>query len=299
MNAGPSKHAPTRVGWGLCLGLVAACALDQTATPRQPTRAPPEAPTIDGRREACMLPPFLPGESSTLADGTAVASSDAQRRWTVMLHPSAAAATRAELQDGADRLRAEPGLARLHRSRCDEPGDCWKLWLPLCTTTLDEVVATVRRAVDGDPVLAERSIPLQIELLGRLGPRCEADDPECTPVPEPHSGGGFYDPTGTRAVLPAEAVGTCEHDGDCLVSGCHQQTCLAWELGSESEYSCAIGVSPLGCSNAPNAPHCHNPCRSFDNGGGAMDPSMCDEQRRPSRVFCGCVDRRCVWFDQR
>lgn len=283
---------------GLCLAFVAACALEQTATPPEPKQVPAAAPTIDGRRDACLLGPFVPEDASTLADGTSVAPSDERRSWTLTLNPSATGASRDELRLGAGRLRSEPGLERLHRGNCDVVGSCFAVSVSLCTDTLDEVVTKVRRAVDDDPVLADRSIPLQVEFLGRLGPRCEADDPECAPVPEPHGGGGFYDPTGRRASLPSDGVGTCEQDGDCLVTGCHQQMCSAWELGSELKFQCLLGISPVGCSGAADGPHCKNPCRTFDNGGGPINSAMCDTQRSPSRVFCGCVDKQCVWFDQ-
>jgi len=141
---------------------------------------------------------------------------------------------------------------------------------------------------------------VEIELTGRLKPRCAADDPTCTPVPEPHAGGGFYDPGGKRAVLAKQAIGACEHDGDCVVAGCHDQTCSAWDLGSDSATSCLLGVAPLACgSDHPAALPCDNACRSFNNGSGPMHGEMCDDQRPPSRVFCGCVDQQCVWFDQR
>lgn len=287
---------------GLC---VTACSVDRSAVPRQPERVPPAAPTIDGSREACVLPPFVPAEDETiLADGTRLTRASGRQRWTLILNPGAPAATREDLHRGAERLRTEHDLPRAHRNHCDPIGgppssECWSVWLPLCTTPLDDVVTKLRAAAQADPRLSDRSIPVEIELIGRLRPRCNADDPGCTPVPEPHGGGGFYDPTGKRTVIATEAVGTCEHDGDCVVSGCHEQTCSAWDIGADTGYGCLLGISPLACgSDFPDAPPCNNACRSFNNGGGPIAAEMCDDQQPPSRVFCGCVDRQCVWFDQ-
>lgn len=287
---------------GLC---VTACSVDRGAAPRRPERVPPAAPTIDGSREACVLPPFVPAQDETvLADGTRLTRADGRRRWTLILNPGAPAAAREDLQRGAARLRTEHDLEHAHRNHCDPidgmpSPECWTVWLPLCTSLLDDVVTKLRAVAETDPALADRSIPVEIELTGRLHPRCNAEDPGCTPVPEPHGGGGFYDPTGKRTVMAMEAVGRCEHDGDCVVSGCHEQTCSAWDLGGDSAYACAIGIVPVACgSDHPAARPCNNPCRSFNNGSGPLDGELCDEQRPPSRVFCGCVEQKCVWFDQ-
>lgn len=250
--------------------LFSACAAQQQQAP--PAADPPAAtrerwshpPVINGSRRACLEPPYTPPpDATTLSDGTPARRSADGLQWTISLQgdtvPQGAAA--GEL---IQRVRTQGDFYRWLSwgVYCDNHTRlCLHYAYNLCEQRLEDVVNSLRAAIAQDPVLPRPIIDLNIELAGRLGPRCDASDPAC--VPEPYQRGTRYDPSGQRIPGPLAkySSGTCGQDGDCVVGGCGND-CMSWELG------------------------------------GAYEAATCEGYSVPRPIFCGCVSGQCRWFMQ-
>lgn len=89
------------------------------------------------------------------------------------------------------------------------------------------------------------------------GPRCTPDNPLC--LPRPYEGCHAFAVDGPRR--PSElgtSAGACEHDGECMISGCGND-CVRWD----------------------------------QTGAGTCEGYL---PERPT--FCGCVSGACQWFTQ-
>jgi hypothetical protein len=157
--------------------------------------------------------------------------------------------------------------------------------------TIDEMAASLSGL---DPLCDHAAcFAFAISIPAKSGPRCEASDPSCLPIPmckpdrcpegiSPDPGCcpecRPYDPAAPMvrsigsdpgALLPAdyenlevlleETDGECAHDGDCVQNGCGQY------------------------------------CGSFEDRGFI---STCECYPKLSVSYCGCVDTRCRWFHQ-
>lgn len=220
-------------------------------------------PVVNGRRDACLVPPYAPAAGAkALADGTPIVAHEAGgRRWVVDL-----GGTR-ERDDAAvsralERLRARPGLTFLSDGLYCGDGQpiCLHLAGNLCELRVADAVTRVRDAVAGDPALAGMRLLLSVELAGNAGPRCEASDAGCGPLPYDQ---GRYDPSRPRrgGAFPSHSAGACTQDGDCWVAGCGNH-CVSWQYG------------------------------------GANEAATCEGYIFPRPVFCGCVSGGCGWFSQ-
>lgn len=223
-------------------------------------------PVIDGRREACLAPPYAPAPgASALADGSPVSVLATGRGWRVSL-------------GGERALSPDEGVALLGRLRdrdpalrflgygvyCGEPAHlCFQLAGSLCELRVEDAVRAVRDALALDVGLADARVELQVVLEGALGPRCSAGDPACVPLP--YEGDPSFDPAGPRHTgrLAEHSAGACAHDGECVVGGCGND-CVLWEYGGANESATCEGYV-------------------FSD---------------PAPMFCGCVEGGCAWFTQ-
>jgi hypothetical protein len=237
---------------------------------------PPPAEPAVARRDACLEPPLLPalGEArraSSLnvlrcsknarelrleqegarspSNEEVFALSDAFNKAKVTIQ---GAWVRAGVGECCSGCAAEEGGPR---------GACVRLHAPLCTP-LDEIAralsAEVAKAGLGD---ARMSFCLGLE--GRAGPRCEASDPSCGPLP--YYGtleGGGYDCREERVFigsslshLPSrDTTARCSHDGDCIAGA---NKCVHWSSQGGGTLEMHVGGPPM---------------------------------------FCGCVEGTCGWF---
>jgi hypothetical protein len=103
---------------------------------------------------------------------------------------------------------------------------------------------------------------VDVAIASAPGPRCAADDPACGPVPYEAAcvEKTAYDPKGKREIFRARSGrGPCTYDGECLVGGCGNE-CVP------SAETARAGTCEL---------------HTWDN------------------VYCGCVEKKCVWFTTR
>lgn len=221
-------------------------------------------PVVNGRRDACLAPPYAPPAGTTrLAGGvTVVARDEGGRRWIVKL-PGARPADGTQVSRALGRLRARPGLTFLSYGLYCGDGRplCLHLAGNLCQLRVEDAVRRVRAAVAADPALADMNLLLAVELAGNLRPRCARDDPHCLPIPYEQS--SHYDAFRPRhgGAFPSHSAGSCSYDGECVVAGCGNH-CLSWQYG------------------------------------GANEGATCEGYVFPRPVFCGCVDHQCGWFSQ-
>jgi len=172
--------------------------------------------------------------------------------------------------DGFDALNdAEVGLLGLPSVYgvgrgfcCDGSTMCLNVYAHRWTYSLPELFDGIDAAF-GE--LGDVCFGIRVLLQGEEGPRCEADDPECLPLPVCE---GFNDSECCEAPpldLDAPRIpvgddlsnGTCTHDGECLIF--------------------------------------HTVCGDY------MTPSkpgfnQCTDEIR--EAYCGCVDNACHWYEQ-
>ena len=160
-------------------------------------------------------------------------------------------------------LLAIPGVTGVGRGLCcDGSTVCigvninrWSYSLPVVFDTVHETFGE----------LGDVCFGIRLNLTGAEGPRCEADDPECLPLPVCE---GIKDSACCQAPpLDLEApripvgddlsTGTCTHDGDCLIF--------------------------------------HTVCGDYMTPSGAGFNQCTDEI---ANAFCGCVDDACHWYEQ-
>lgn len=218
-------------------------------------------PVVDGSRRACLEPPYTPAhDATTLEDGTIVTMRDDGRTWQLKT-PGTRDATWEEVRALLGRVRARGGdLAYVsHGIYCD--GHMCLSWAgDLCDVHILERYQRLRAVIAEDGALADARIEISLSLAGQLGPRCEAGDPACLPVPYD---GGTYDPDRGRrgGAFASHSAGACSHDGECMVMGCGNH-CLSWDHG------------------------------------GANAGATCEGYAFEHPVFCGCVEGECGWFSQ-
>ena len=237
-------------------------AVDPLVQQRLGAKVGHRAPVVDGRRDACLRPPYVPAvDAGQLADGTPVIVEDEGRRWQVIVQDGERWGGE-DAQRFVDRMRARPGMAMLSfGAHCQEAlNPCFRLEVNLCEAKLEGVVGEFR-----DALAAEGGVPgavtLRVGFAGRLGPRCTPPDPDCLPIPY---GGGEPRAVDRREAgpLPEYSAGECSHDGDCLVGGCGNH-CTSWHYGAANE------------------------------------SSTCEGYAFAEPVYCGCVNGSCGWFTGR
>jgi len=235
-----------------------ACASHSAFTQRPtPTRSCEGSPTVDGSREACLLPPWVPGEGESLPNGVALRQVSA-REWRVELPGDVPDREAMPLLLG--RLR-EGGLTFLQYGLYCDDDVCLQYAIDLCSATVTETAEAILAAIAADPELPEPGGELSLQLAGLEGPRCDADDPGCEPLPFDSA---TYDPDASRSGrfhFGGVTGGQCTRDGECLIVGCGNR-CHHWSCPSANEASTCEGY--------------------------VVD--------RPT--FCGCVEGRCGWFQQ-
>lgn len=221
-------------------------------------------PVVDGSRVACIAPPYAPAADATaLEDGTPIRR-ESDARWVLSL-PGEVVPTSEQTAALVERLRARGDALRWisYGLYCGEmPGGlCLHYEGNLCEHRVEALAQTIRQAIAADPELPSPRIDLGISLAGRLGPRCDEGDAECTPIP--HASGTRWSPRGGRrpGPLPQYSGGECVHDGECVVGGCGNH-CMRWEYG------------------------------------GAHEGATCEGYDFREPIYCGCVDARCAWFEQ-
>lgn len=96
-----------------------------------------------------------------------------------------------------------------------------------------------------------------------IPPRCTADDPACGPEAFDH---GCVAAAGTRKPITNIAPGytDCDHDGECVNSGCGYQCESTRKVDPHVAYTC--------------------------QGNSAMD-------HRLAHAMCGCIQHACAWFE--
>ncbi len=135
---------------------------------------------------------------------------------------------------------------------------CIGVIVDVCAQTLGEL--TARLAAIAMP--AGVAVGYRVQLAGSVGPRCEADDPQC--VPQPYHL-GTYDPSlKLRGLFESlrDGAPACRFDGECVPSGGHVPTCHDWTQPPRAEL--------LILMTSPTIDH----------------------------MLCGCVEGHCQWFVQ-
>ena len=134
---------------------------------------------------------------------------------------------------------------------------CISFDLLLCTTSLPDFIAKLQTIQASDTDLAARSIRVAVRLGGLTEPRCQADDPECGPIPyQQGETRPVPDPRRPLGPLPADEK-ACAHDGECVANGC----------GNDCDHWSIAGL-----------------------------PGTCPLLSELQGAFCGCVQDRCAWF---
>nr|MDQ3035922.1 hypothetical protein [Myxococcota bacterium] len=202
-------------------------------------------------------------DATALDDGTPIRRAG-ETRWVISL-PGEVVPTAEQAGALVERLRARGDALQwigygLYCGQMPE-GLCLHYEGNLCEHRVEALAQRIRDAIAADPELSAPRIELGISLAGRLGPRCDADDPECVPVA--YQSELRWSPRGGRRLgpLPEYSGGQCAHDGDCVVGGCGNH-CMSWEHG------------------------------------GAHEAATCEGYSFREPIYCGCVDDRCAWFEQ-
>lgn len=128
-----------------------------------------------------------------------------------------------------------------------------------CTSTLTELAGEIARLWSATPSVARGSATLCIHVVGERGPRCEASDPTCGPLPHAVSVDAGPPPGEPRRCPWLSTYfdqGACTWDGECVLGGCGN-VCAQWS------------IVPVG----------------------GVCPGV------PAR-WCGCVAGRCAFFNE-
>jgi len=228
------------------------------------------SPVVNGSRYACLEPPYTPPRGAkTLADATPFVRENDGRRFVFDLGGD----TELSLAHEGEPNEIYGLLERLHARKgalssldygifCgDRSRLCLQHRLDLCEAPVQDVAAEIIAAIAEDPILPRPATELSIELSGLLGPRCELDQASC--APEPFTTEARYDPFGKRGPRfhLGSRGGPCDHDGECMLSGCGNR-CEHW--------TCP----------------------------GAYEASTCEGYSFSKPTFCGCVRGECGFFSQ-
>lgn len=194
------------------------------------------------RRDACLQPPWW------AADG-------GRETFFVGAGPRASYLETAELQrDALDAWVATGAFAGGGVYLSEDGGGIQGIHVKLCAIPRDALVALLESQARD----TGRSYEVALELRGAVGPRCEADDPACTPAPY-LSGRVAYRPDRPRVLIypfARDAGAECRWDGECRGG----QQCRPWNADVFAE---------------------------------TLELRVAQEN-----AFCGCVEQRCQWFDQ-
>jgi hypothetical protein len=116
-----------------------------------------------------------------------------------------------------------------------------------CTSTLTELAGEIARLWSATPSLAGGSATLCIHVVGERGPRCEASDPTCGPLPL-HASVDAGPPPDEPRRCPWLSTdfdqGACTSDGECVLGGCGN-VCAQWSIVPVD--SVCLGVAGRWC----------------------------------------------------
>lgn len=126
-------------------------------------------------------------------------------------------------------LFAIPGVITTGYGLClappaGSPHRCVRIGLSTHTTAVEALAVDLAALLDDAD---EGCFGLRVELIGLTEPRCEADDPECLPLPLCDE--CTLDPEAPRIPALGPHEGACEHDGECWLNGCSSH-CDAWTV---------------------------------------------------------------------
>jgi hypothetical protein len=139
-----------------------------------------------------------------------------------------------------DEIHAIDGVQQSGMGSCCEgweehSSECLELGVRRFGANRPELRDALRTIQLSDPKFADRELQVSVELMGRHGPRCAPG--KCGPLPYRSLGHEQTPPaTSTAARVPIGnqmESAACQHDGECLVSGCW---CVHWTAG---DISCA------------------------------------------------------------
>ena len=245
--------------WGTQLGLAVITALAATGC---------VAPSLSehGVSDDCREPPWFPRPAP---DGVRAESCADGRSFRFVLG-SGPFATESETHTFLDAHRDElhaieglhgSGLGVCCREDLDDPrrlqDPCVSLDVLLCTTSLPEVVDTVRGMQARDATVARRSLRVSVALSGLTEPRCRAEDPNCGPIPYQERAPGPVPESRTPVPSGPAENEPCAHDGECVTDGCGN-ACTHWTSAGLAG-TCPLLGELVG-------------------------------------AFCGCAQDRCQWF---
>jgi hypothetical protein len=179
--------------------------------------------------------------------------------------PGKRALTDSELLELRRILFTVPGArsAGIGGCRCSAAKPSLGVLLWLAENTATPVVIAEQVAALAASAGGDPAACVEVEIMSAPGPRCAADDPACGPVPYEAAcvEKTDYDPKQRRKIVRARSGrGPCDHDGDCLVGGCGNECVPSTEIANEG---------------------------------------TCEEQIGWDNVYCGCVEKACVWFTTR
>jgi hypothetical protein len=132
------------------------------------------------------------------------------------------------------------------------------LWIR--ESTASPVMIAERVAALAARAGGDPTVHVQVEIKSAPGARCAPDDPACGPVPYEAAcvEQTDYHPRGKREIVRARpGRGPCAYDGECRVGGCGNE-CV--------------------------------PTSAIDHAG------TCEGYAGWDNVYCGCVEKKCVWF---
>ena len=138
----------------------------------------------------------------------------------------------------------------------DAPTQCGNVVVHVPTVPLEDLLPLIDTALEE---LGDDCAGIVVEPYGLTGPRCEADDPNCLPMPCAfNSKDTVYDPDGPRTPI-GSTEGECTHDGDCINPNAGGPECTDWTV--------------------------------------FVGPSLGGEEC-PAEAHCGCLEGSCGWFTQ-
>lgn len=208
---------------------------------------------------ACFKPPYV------ARDGLAVVACEEDREWGVVL-PGTKLADRASAAQFLDAHRAElhtlGGIVTSGVGSCCHGGE-WQdpnSCIVVGTNACSHHADELIELFRGFQASSDETRDVGFQLLFEIQGWAgpRCEERECGP--EPYHAALGAQPSATRTLLePAERDdANCSHDGECVITGCG------------------------------------NGCDHWTNTGRA---GACEYRDDLKEAFCGCLDRRCVWFE--
>jgi len=269
---------PDGVGRRATIALaLAGAAIGSCARVPRPCAAPPSSATpTAARRDSCLAPPWTIDPQRPVSGvagwSAAPCNEDRSAGSAYFIHDGPRKLTHGELIAVQRTLVAfVGGAASTGIGGCCSAAvaaktqvACLKVWIGLCSISTTDLV----RAVDGalrEQELGAGHIGVDVGIGGRVGPRCEPNDPACGPLDdrEPAGPGVASQPGCAAERSPIDgrvSMGACAHDGECVIDSCESR-CAPWNAES-----------------------------------GGM--RTCDDREHAEKehAYCGCVSGRCAWF---